>query len=170
VDPLYLFDYPPEGFRLDPFDTTVDEPQYIIHAGGRITYAWTGSDAAFDARETRLRKAIEGGRFMLLRTQKIAVAHDGAVVREWPLVTEPVVAARPEPGEFGSAEDAQKVYEERREYVLRMCGHLVIDDDSRESELADRYDRDAALAALRAASSGGGRALALFVYSGVSWW
>jgi hypothetical protein len=166
VSPRYqgaLYKYPPEAFRIDPLDTTVDEPQYIIYGCGPITYAWTDRDAEFDV---RLEHAIEGGRFNLLWTQKVAVAHDGAVVREWPLVNEPHVAVPPEPGE----RDPEEAYARRRDHWRRLCGHLVIDEHGEQTELEDRYDYDAVLAALRAASSGGGRALALFVYDGTSWW
>jgi hypothetical protein len=46
----------------------------------------------------------------------------------------------------------------------------VINDVGQGSLLEDRYDHEAVLAALRAASSHGRAALALFAYDGTGWW
>lgn len=164
---LQVYDYPPAGSRLDPFDVTVDEPQYLILANHAVSHAWLDRDARFGV---PLTDVVVNGRFTLLWTQKVAVAIDGVITRSWPLVVQPRAPQRPEPGEQTLFRDPQQEFARRRDLLRAWCGYRVVNSVGQEPGLSDSYDADVALDAARVASADGLRALALFSYDGEPWY
>jgi hypothetical protein len=133
MPPSAYFAYPPEHARIDPFDTEVEQPQFIDCTNNGITYAYLrGSFEDVPAGEYQ--RLVPMGYTSLMLAQKLAVARDGRVVREWPLVARRATGA-----------DNDRWFAEWGVYrVWSVAGGYA--------PIADPNDRDSADAALLAAS------------------
>jgi hypothetical protein len=150
--PYYPF--PGVEHRIDPFDITVGESQLVVLGGGKMSHAYRdpGPEApGFGIDE--LYAAIPMGYKVLRFAQKIAVARDGEIAREWPRTVRRDVSSSPS----------------ENHWLDRICGHVVFDHRQRQVTVYSRYDHDAGLAAVRAASLTGGPAVLLYVYGGRDW-
>jgi hypothetical protein len=148
------YPFPREEYRIDPFDIAVAESQFIVLGGSRMSHAYRdpGPDAPGFGIED-LYVAIPMGYKILRYTQKIAVARDGEIAREWPRTIE---------------RDTSSVSAES-DWLDRICGYLVFDHRSREVTVDPRHDHDAGVATVRAASLTGGPAVLLYIYRGRDW-
>jgi hypothetical protein len=166
-EPPY-YPYPDEPERIDPFDVTEPETQSIYIGGTQLSYAYLWPrvvDAEQQGRKVVLQQAIPMGYKILRDAQKIAVALDGAVVREWPITaasfTNGYASADPiVPGQRSEPDDS---------WLRGVCGYTVFTSGVRTFPVPDAYDRDGAFAALREASRTAGQAVLLFVHGAVDW-
>ncbi|WP_345630176.1 hypothetical protein [Rugosimonospora acidiphila] len=141
------FRYPPEPARIDPFETTVDEPQYIDTTNSGITYGYLPGSFE-DVPDAEYRRLVPTGYTSLMRTQKLAVAREGRLVREWPLV----VRRRGDDW-----------------WYSHWGGYRVWRLDGGFAPIADpKNDPDSAMAALLSASRPGA-ALLLYIWVVVDW-
>ncbi|WP_406859121.1 hypothetical protein ABZO31_02220 [Streptomyces sp. HUAS MG47] len=151
--------YPPaEADRVDPFDSTRTETQYLLFGGDRPSAAFT-DPALIDGPD--LHRWIPMGYKILRRAQKVAVCRHGDLVREWPVqYRDPRVdPVDPPAGETLYLDNWRR----------GVCGYRVLTSATSMSTPADAYDHAAALASARAASRAEGRAIVVYLYDAENW-
>jgi hypothetical protein len=87
--PYYPF--PAEHYRIDAFDTTVDDTRRVVLGGSQMSYAYRASAEtdpthAVDFDMDALCSGVPMGYKILRFAQKVAVAEDASIVQQWPLI------------------------------------------------------------------------------------
>lgn len=150
-----LYPFPAEADRIDPFDTTIAEPQFVVLGGRVMTYAYRvpGGSAPAEFGLGELPGVIPMGYKILRYAQKLAVAEGGRISREWPRTVDL---------RDGMSPSVQA-------WLDRVCGHVVVNGWGRAVDLDDPYDDRLARATARDASLPDGRAVLLFVFDARDW-
>jgi hypothetical protein len=152
------YPYPPALHRIEPFDTGVDDAQYVILGGSTMTYAFTDRDGGYGV---DLYDVIPMGYKILRFAQKVAVVHGRQVRREWPLK---------ERNERAELHTPVKGTHDPADWLHEICGYVVLTARSSEKKVGgDHYDYQAALATAHRATKENGRAVILYVYDGQDW-
>lgn len=143
--------FPDEPYRIDPFDTAIDDAQFIDATNNGITFAYRRTPRPEPTDWAEYVRRVPMGYTTLMYTQKLAVAEDGAQIREWTREVD-----RP----HGPADDP---------WYDRWGVYRVRSSDDRYYEIADPNDADQAKAVLVSASANGRKSVLLYVYATQSW-
>ncbi|WP_049578328.1 hypothetical protein [Streptomyces sp. SBT349] len=148
-----------EADRIDPFDATRPETQYLVLRGSRPSYAFTDPDVFGPS----LSEWIPMGYGILRIAQKVAVLRGGQVARQWPVqrrhpLLQPV-SSDPEPW--------WKPDDRHRAWLRGACGYRALTAEGFET--ADVHDRAAALGAAAGRSREGRTALLLYLFNAMDW-
>lgn len=148
---MSYFAYPREGLRIDPYDTAIDDPQCLYLTNRGISYAFRPGEEGEPMDAGEFETVIPMGYTSLMYTQKLAIAVDGAIVKEWARVVEQ--ADGPSDAEWYRRWGAYRV-------IVRPSRQLCEDPPVNDLDEARRAVTEASV---------GTAALLLFVSSAADW-